>query len=426
MGIRFRKRIQLLPGVRVNLSKSGTSVTVGAKGASVNIGKKGTYANTGIPGTGIYARERINGGRKTANYKAKKNHSDSEIINENPARFFVLFFSFFLGFMIPLFTDASWWLLIILPAVGIVIASMIPNKKSEESNNAIKKDEPYIQNASNPIAVEEDKTGLSQKAIITTEKKDKTYIPSKQTDLGNDLSDIDMDRIDPLFEDAARLIVIHQQGSTSMIQRKFSISYSRAGHIMDQLEKAGIVGYPDGSKSRQVLCIDETDLEVRLNNLKEQESDTRSVNVDVSREIEETNFYSSYDDGSRLIGLGITLEKEGLFNEVISVYEKAIVPKAPLKHPYERLMILYRKNKDYENEIRVIKEAISVFMTENERRAGRVIEEDDSLYSKVMDALETNESIRYEDGKWAFVQYNVMEYITRLEKAKSLLCKSML
>ena len=83
-------------------------------------------------------------------------------------------------------------------------------------------------------------------------------------------------------------------------------------------------------------------------------------------------------------------------------------------------MILYRKKKDYENEIRVLKLAISVFMKENERRAGRIIEEDSSLYNQVMQALETNGNIRYEDGKWAFVQYDVMEYITRLEKAKKL------
>ena len=51
-------------------------------------------------------------------------------------------------------------------------------------------------------------------------------------------------------------------------------------------------------------------------------------------------------------------------------------------------------------------------------------EDDSSLYNQVMQALETNENIRYEDGKWAFVQYDVMEYITRLEKAKRLLEKS--
>lgn len=84
---------------------------------------------------------------------------------------------------------------------------------------------------------------------------------------GGDMGDVDMGHLDPLFEDAARLVVVHQQGSTSLIQRKFSIGYNRAGRIMDQLEKAGIVGAAQGSKPREVCCVDETDLEMRLNNL---------------------------------------------------------------------------------------------------------------------------------------------------------------
>lgn len=83
------------------------------------------------------------------------------------------------------------------------------------------------------------------------------------------VGDVDMNRLDPMFEDAARLVVLHQQGSTSLIQRKFSIGYNRAGRIMDQLEKAGIVGPTQGSKARDVLCMDETDLEMRLNNLQQ-------------------------------------------------------------------------------------------------------------------------------------------------------------
>ena len=80
-------------------------------------------------------------------------------------------------------------------------------------------------------------------------------------------ADVDMTRLDPMFEDAARLVIIHQQGSTSLIQRKFSIGYNRAGRIMDQLERAGIVGPAQGSKARDVLCMDETDLEMKLSNL---------------------------------------------------------------------------------------------------------------------------------------------------------------
>ncbi len=84
---------------------------------------------------------------------------------------------------------------------------------------------------------------------------------------GSNLDDVDLKRLDPMFEDAARLVVVHQSGSTSLIQRKFSIGYNRAGRIMDQLEKAGIVGPVDGSKPRQVLCADEMDLEMKLNSL---------------------------------------------------------------------------------------------------------------------------------------------------------------
>ena len=75
--------------------------------------------------------------------------------------------------------------------------------------------------------------------------------------------DVDMAHLDPLFEDAARLIVREQSGSTSLIQRKFAIGYNRAGRLMDQLEKAGVVGAAMGSKPREVMIQDE----VSLNNL---------------------------------------------------------------------------------------------------------------------------------------------------------------
>ncbi|MDD2636783.1 MAG: DNA translocase FtsK, partial [Bacteroidales bacterium] len=74
---------------------------------------------------------------------------------------------------------------------------------------------------------------------------------------------------DELFEEAARLIVRHQQGSTSLVQRKMSIGYNRAGRIIDQLEASGIVGPYEGSKARQVLYPDEYSLEQYLNSLNE-------------------------------------------------------------------------------------------------------------------------------------------------------------
>lgn len=74
-------------------------------------------------------------------------------------------------------------------------------------------------------------------------------------------------RLDDLFVEAARTVVMHQQGSTSLLQRKFNIGFNRAGRIMDQLCQAGIVGEQDGSKPRQVFCSDEADLEFRLKNI---------------------------------------------------------------------------------------------------------------------------------------------------------------
>ncbi|MCS7169888.1 MAG: DNA translocase FtsK, partial [Candidatus Kapabacteria bacterium] len=65
---------------------------------------------------------------------------------------------------------------------------------------------------------------------------------------------------DPLFAEAARLVVRHQQGSVSLLQRRLKIGYSRAARIMDELEAAGIVGPTDGSRARQVLIHSEADL----------------------------------------------------------------------------------------------------------------------------------------------------------------------
>ncbi len=81
-------------------------------------------------------------------------------------------------------------------------------------------------------------------------------------------ADFDPDDRDPLFEEAAQLIVIHQQGSTSLIQRKMKLGYNRAGRIIDQLEAAGVVGPFEGSKAREVLLPDQYALEQFLSTLK--------------------------------------------------------------------------------------------------------------------------------------------------------------
>ena len=94
------------------------------------------------------------------------------------------------------------------------------------------------------------------------------YTGEEKEDDGG-VGEVDLNRRDSLFEDAAKLVVMHQQGSTSLIQRKMNLGYNRAGRIMDQLETAGIVGPYEGSKARQVLVGDLSELDARLANIKD-------------------------------------------------------------------------------------------------------------------------------------------------------------
>jgi S-DNA-T family DNA segregation ATPase FtsK/SpoIIIE len=97
-------------------------------------------------------------------------------------------------------------------------------------------------------------------------------LPEFEGDEESGPSDVDLSDRDALFEEAARLIVMHQQGSTSLIQRKLKLGYNRAGRLIDQLEAAGIVGPFEGSKAREVLIKDDMSLEQLLSNLKERHS----------------------------------------------------------------------------------------------------------------------------------------------------------
>ncbi len=96
------------------------------------------------------------------------------------------------------------------------------------------------------------------------------YLPEytgEESGDGNGPGEVDLNRRDKMFDEAARVVVQHQQGSTSLIQRKLNLGYNRAGRIMDQLEAAGIVGPFEGSKARQVLISDLDTLARKLNAL---------------------------------------------------------------------------------------------------------------------------------------------------------------
>ena len=96
---------------------------------------------------------------------------------------------------------------------------------------------------------------------------DAMHLPEYVDDSESGILEVDLRKRDPMFDEAARLVVQHQQGSTSLIQRKLSIGYNRAGRIIDQLEAAGVVGPFEGSKARDVICVDIIALEQILKRL---------------------------------------------------------------------------------------------------------------------------------------------------------------
>ena len=96
------------------------------------------------------------------------------------------------------------------------------------------------------------------------------YLPEvadPEGDSGGGMGTVDKGHLDPMFGDVAKFVVNNQSGSTSMIQRNYSIGYNRAGKIMDQLEKMGVVGPQVGSKPREVLIKDPLTLEGLLNSI---------------------------------------------------------------------------------------------------------------------------------------------------------------
>ena len=104
------------------------------------------------------------------------------------------------------------------------------------------------------------------KLIKKAKKFIDAYILPEYVSDDNNILDIDISERDSLFKEAAEVIVIAQQGSASLLQRKLKLGYNRAGRIIDQMEAAGIVGPFEGSKARQVLITDLNHLNNHLNN----------------------------------------------------------------------------------------------------------------------------------------------------------------
>ncbi|MFI5201680.1 MAG: DUF4236 domain-containing protein [Candidatus Kapaibacterium sp.] len=143
MGIRFRKYINILPGVRLNLSKSGVSTRIGPRGLSVNIGKRGTYLNAGIPGTGIFEREKLS---TTGDHPHGELHSNGqapevprtmrEKLSHVPIKSIVFFFITLIavGFLRRGYV-AAFWIVGWLAYLGVRLAFAVKQRVEERQVN---------------------------------------------------------------------------------------------------------------------------------------------------------------------------------------------------------------------------------------------------------------------------------------------------
>jgi len=141
--------------------------------------------------------------------------------------------------------------------------------------------------------------------------------------------------------------------------------------------------------------------------------------------------YKKRQEGNRIINMvatlnnkGIQLEKKGRIEEAIYTYEENIKSQHPATHAYERLMILYRKKKDFVNEARVIELAIKVFSEANNKAARQAKRKNPGLAKQIEEGLKANTNVIGPDGHfYCFVPYNINKYVLRFEKVKALLFK---
>lgn len=239
MAWNYRKRLKIAPGVHLNFSKNGVSTSIGPKGGKVTFRKDGTYMSTSIPGTGLYNRQKISG-NKGASLNA---HEDNFVEQNGCWRCLIISVCFALIVLgcICVTTDNSFavifGLIIIVISIIIFYKSVIAVDNKPSSTNA------PTQEANNAYSDGNTQSSTSFIDVHTanSSKKEQTRF---------------LGVFDPLLEDVALLLIQNRTCTTSAIQRKFSIGYNRAGRIMDQLEKIGVVGPARGSATRELLVCD--------------------------------------------------------------------------------------------------------------------------------------------------------------------------
>ncbi|MDE6652454.1 MAG: DUF4236 domain-containing protein [Paramuribaculum sp.] len=415
MAIYLRKRVRLFKGINVNFSKSGPSLSVGPRGAKLNISKRGIYAYASIPGTGIYMRQKINGrGKSPSTRLINSANTVPTIPRKCPIAKLVGVIFLVTPMLIYMFTPLPWWSLLIVYVLSVVLGLIATEVIAKIEDPDWVPGQPLIQEE----VIEEDCRKLDEACSI-------------ENNMGITPSETPKSIIhyaDPLFVDAAHLAVENGRISTANVQRAFSIGYPRAKTIIDQLTEAKIISQAMPDLLHNILVSSENlDDCLKLLSLEYRE-ETKDVLLEKRRELlfdrqksaEEQEKLNRQAKLCELVPLASNEEKRGMIKEAILHYEEVVTAEIPVTLPYERLPIIYRKMKLYDDEIRVLETAIRAFSKENEYRATAAIKLGYIDFPTAMSALESNETVRDESGIVLLSLYDLNPYFNRLSKAKVL------
>ena len=421
MAIYLRKRVKLFKGINVNFSKSGPSLSVGPRGAKLNISKRGIYASASIPGTGIYMRQKINGRGKSPSTRLINSANTVPTIPRKCPIAKTVGVLIILA-TIPCFflTPLPWWSFPILLIVAFLLALFLMEHiaKFEDPN----------WHPNQPLINEEDEDSTE---FISDSGNEKAIIYSPEEPIDGDMTltyPIVISEADPYFVDVAHFAAERDDISVADVMRTFSIGYPRAKKIVEQLVESKIIT-PAMPGLRYGVLVNVTNLNDTLKMITlecpESNNDTmlekrRELLFDRQKSAEEQEKLNRQAKLCELVPLASNEEKRGMIKEAILHYEEVVTAGIPVTLPYERLPIIYRKMKLYNDEIRVLESAIRVFSKENEYRATTAIKLGYIDFPTAMSALESNETVRDESGIVLLSLYDLNTYFNRLSKAKVL------
>ena len=260
MGVRVNKRIKIFPGVYLNITKSGPSISIGPQGAKINIGPNGAKVNAGIPGTGVSYNKKIGGGNTTKKGKGKENKSNS---TTSLLLMIIGVGCILLGKQYGDQIPYASYLVYIGIGILIVWGLTLFIKKKAKTNEQESDEIPSLGGGT--------KTKKRGKSVF--DNNEDNEIPELSYANQSSVTDImkeqlrdkvknapELQQLDPRLADSAKMVVHYQDADAILLQSKLKLDEERTKVILRQLELLSIVGMEQADGSRSVLIKNENDL----------------------------------------------------------------------------------------------------------------------------------------------------------------------